>query len=157
MTNYTIVNKKVHDAVCALFKDEQQYNKTLNEVCSVQWHKDKQFVVLSINEQQSVTGYPIMMQIAISDIKRIGYVENQWNEYPDITPPKLGFYFVKDGNGHTCVAERVREDDICADQVIHWWDTRYYWKKEDDCFEVKYFREIPGDKYQEDNMLCLKE
>ena len=80
-----------------------------------------------------------------------------WNAYPATKPTKLGFYFVRDNQGAMCVAEWVREDDICADSVIHWWDTRYYWKCEIDGFCVEHYREIPGDKYQEDNMLRVKQ
>ena len=110
---YRIKNPEVEKAVRGLFVTQEAFEKQLNAWSEYHFKYYPDYICIKIvaSSAESITGYACELYVATSDVEEVvEYDPKVWNPYPQVTPPKEGWY-------------RVEHD--YQDDVIHramYWD-----------------------------------
>lgn len=89
---YRIKNEDVEKAVRGLFKTQEAYEVALNNSYQIKapYTEDR---LICVHGHVSVTGSYCDVHVAVSNIEEVvEYDPKKWNPYPQVKPPKEGWY-----------------------------------------------------------------
>lgn len=100
---YRIKTPEVENAVRGMFTTQEAFEKKLNAWSEHHFKNHPHHICIKIvaNSAESITGYTCELYVATSDIEEvIEYDSKVWNPFPQVQPPKKGWYRIESKDWH---------------------------------------------------------